>query len=197
MQQRSEATHRQILEAARQQFALAGYDATGVSEICAAAGISKGAFYHHFPSKQQVFLDLLEEWIAGLESEVKRAMEAEGSIPDRLLHMAALIKGVFDIADGRLPLFLEFWRQASKDPQVWRASIEPYRRFEHLFIQLVERGKQEGTIRPLDSDTVARSILALAIGMLLQGILDPQSARWDETTVQGIGFLIDGIRRKE
>ena len=60
-QQRSEETRARILAAALDRFARYGYDATGVAEICRAAGVSKGAFYHHFPSKQAAFLESVEK----------------------------------------------------------------------------------------------------------------------------------------
>jgi len=51
MQQRSEETRARILDAAIRRFAIAGYDAASVEDICTEAGVSKGAFYHHFPTK--------------------------------------------------------------------------------------------------------------------------------------------------
>ena len=56
MQQRSEETRNAIIEAAETLFTQQGYTAAGVAEICEAAGVSKGAFYHHFETKQAVFL---------------------------------------------------------------------------------------------------------------------------------------------
>jgi AcrR family transcriptional regulator len=50
-QQRGEETHARILEAAAACFGQHGYDAVGVAEICRQANVTKGAFYHHFPSK--------------------------------------------------------------------------------------------------------------------------------------------------
>ena len=50
-QKRGEETRSRILDAAQGCFVQHGYDATGVAEICRSAGLSKGAFYHHFPSK--------------------------------------------------------------------------------------------------------------------------------------------------
>ena len=67
MQQRSMETRKRILDAAQSLFSQSGYDATGVAEICRAAGVSKGAFYHHFPSKQAIFLELLDGWLSRLD----------------------------------------------------------------------------------------------------------------------------------
>jgi AcrR family transcriptional regulator len=52
VQQRAEETHTRILDAALEAFARYGYDGTSVSEICRRAEVTKGGFYHHFPSKQ-------------------------------------------------------------------------------------------------------------------------------------------------
>jgi len=65
--QRREQTRSAILEAATAAFAADGYEATGVAEICERAGVSKGAFYYHFESKEAVFLDLCNTWLHSLE----------------------------------------------------------------------------------------------------------------------------------
>lgn len=59
--ERSEATKRRILGAARALFAEQGYEATPVEEILGRAGISKGAFYHHFPDKRELLAAVYEE----------------------------------------------------------------------------------------------------------------------------------------
>ena len=59
---RSEHTRRQVLDAALDLFAHQGYRATVVKEIAAAAGVSTGNLYHHFPDKEAIFRTLLEEY---------------------------------------------------------------------------------------------------------------------------------------
>ncbi len=53
MQQRSEDTISQIMAAAIHLISQSGCQAASVAVICAQAGISKGAFYHHFPIKKE------------------------------------------------------------------------------------------------------------------------------------------------
>jgi AcrR family transcriptional regulator len=61
VQGRSVETRKRILTASLRLFAARGFNATGVAEICSACGVSKGAFYHHFASKQTVFLELMRD----------------------------------------------------------------------------------------------------------------------------------------
>ena len=57
---RRAATVALILAEARRLFALQGFEATSIDDIAAAAGVAKGAVYHHFESKEAVFLRVLE-----------------------------------------------------------------------------------------------------------------------------------------
>ena len=193
MQQRSEETKARIMQTARQLFAQSGYDASGVAEICAAAGISKGAFYHHFPTKQALFLSLLEEWLAALDSQLTPLLDAVQTVPQSLVQAAAVTGLVFQSASGQLPMFLEFWRAASHDPVVWQATIGPFRRYQELFAGIVRKGIAEGSLRPVDADTAARVIMAQAVGLILQGVIDPQGAAWGDVTKIGIQMLMEGL----
>ncbi|MBL9046719.1 MAG: TetR/AcrR family transcriptional regulator [Tabrizicola sp.] len=58
---RGEARAR-LIEAARSLVRHKGYAATSVDELCAAAGVTKGAFFHHFASKEALGVALVEDW---------------------------------------------------------------------------------------------------------------------------------------
>jgi AcrR family transcriptional regulator len=61
MQSRSQETHDHILVSAGRLFSEKGYADTSVSEICEFAGVSKGAFYYHFPTKQALFIAFIAD----------------------------------------------------------------------------------------------------------------------------------------
>jgi AcrR family transcriptional regulator len=63
---RRAATVATILTEARRLFTERGFDATSIDDVAEAAGVAKGAVYHHFESKEAVFLRVLEEVQAGL-----------------------------------------------------------------------------------------------------------------------------------
>ncbi len=193
MQHRSEETRSKILNAATRLFSQYGYDATGVADICSAAGVSKGAFYHHFPSKQAMFLALLHTWLDGLNRQFTAARSESGSVPQALMDMSSMASSVFQDAQGRLPMIIEFWVQAARDPAVWHETVEPYRLYERFFTALIKQGIQEGSLKDIHPETAARSIVALAMGMLLQGMMDPSAARWDEMLIQGMNMFLEGL----
>jgi AcrR family transcriptional regulator len=196
MQTRSGETRGRIAQAALRLFGEKGYDATGVAEICSTAEVSKGAFYHHFPTKQQLFVELLESWLKGVDESLAGAAKAAPSVPEGLLAMAAATREVFASADGRLEIFLEFWEQARHDQAIWKAFIAPYRRYREFFAGIVTRGIREGSFRDVDAQAAGQALVALAVGIVVQGVLDPEGAAWDEVTRDAVKLLIEGMKRK-
>lgn len=193
MQQRSQETCARILDAAVRRFAVAGYDAASVDEICAEAGVSKGAFYHHFPTKQAVFLALLDGWLKTIDAGLEAARQ--DTVPQRLIHMTNTLPAIFAAADERLPMFLEFWLQASRDEAVWKNTIAPYRHYREYFAGLIEQGIAEGSFKPVDAQAAAQVILSLAVGLVLQGVLDPQGADWQKAAEESMKILMNGLAK--
>lgn len=74
---RKEETRRRILDAALEVFAERGYYEAVVDEIVRVSQTSKGAFYHHFPSKQDIYLKLVDELIGRLAGRIEAAIGRE------------------------------------------------------------------------------------------------------------------------
>jgi AcrR family transcriptional regulator len=193
MQQRSEETRAHILEAAVKRFAVSGYDAASVDDICSEAGVSKGAFYHHFPSKQAIFLALMEGWLKTID--VGLGDLRQSSVPETFTHMTQLLPLIFAAADERLPMFLEFWLQASRDEKVWEATIAPYRHYREHFEKMIRDGIAEGSLKEVDAQAAAQVVLSLAVGLVLQGILDPQGADWPKVAEQSMKMIMTGLAK--
>jgi AcrR family transcriptional regulator len=197
MQQRSEDTISQIMAAAIHLFSHSGYEAASVADICAKADISKGAFYHHFPSKQALFLAIVDQWLKGVDTQLFASRKINETVPQSIARMADTLGFVFKVASGQLPMFMEFMVQASRDQAVWKAAIAPYRRYQQQFAALLEEGVKEASIKPdVDVQVVSWSLLSLAIGILLQGVVDPKAADWDRVTKTGVQMILDSIKKE-
>lgn len=193
MQQRSQTTRLHLLDAAAQQFSAHGYDATSVDDICRLAGVSKGAFYHHFESKQALFLALLNSWLELIDTGLAELQQ--GTVPQTLVAMTDILPGILEAGRDRLPMFLEFWLHATREPQVWQASIAPYRHFRDYFAGIISAGVAEGTLQKVDPQLAGQVILSMAVGILLQALLEPRGADWEKTAQQGMHIIMRGLSR--
>jgi AcrR family transcriptional regulator len=194
MQQRSEETRSKIIESAIKLFSNSGYNTASVDDICKDAGISKGAFYHHFESKQALFLALLDGWLQTIDNAIEASKDK--TAPETFMQMTEAFPYIFESAGGGLPMFLEFWLQASRDKKIWDASIAPYRRYHKYFTSLIKKGVAEGSFVEVDPELTARMIISTAMGLLLQSLLDPKGAKWEKVARESTNMLVNSLLKK-
>ena len=194
MQQRSEETKTRILESAIKLFSGHGYNKASVDDICREAGISKGAFYHHFESKQALFLAVLDGWLKTIDTAIEESRDK--TAPETFMLMTQAFPYLFQTAGEGLPMFLEFWLQASRDKQIWEASIAPYRRYHKYFTSLIKKGVKEGSFVDVDPGLTSRMIVSTAMGLLLQSLLDPKGANWEKVARDSTNLLVNNLLNK-
>lgn len=105
-QERSDATVEDLLAAARALFATAGYAATSLDAVCERAGVTKGALYHHFAGKKQLFSAVYAREQERLATRISSAYLAVAADP---------WEAVFEGSRAYL--------EASLDPEVQRITL--------------------------------------------------------------------------
>src|SRR5690348_7274382 len=116
---RRAATIASIVSAAGELFTARGFAATSIDEIASRAGVAKGAVYHHFESKEQIFARVFEQMTAALAAEVSRSAAAGKSLRDSiergtLKYLTAIAGPRFRqvlLIDGPAVLGWEKWRE--------------------------------------------------------------------------------------
>ncbi len=195
-EQRRRETRNRILEAAALCFAESGYDGTGVARICEMAGVSKGSFYYHFSSKQELFLELIDQWLEGLDEALADLGGQAGDPASQLLAMTRIIGQIIQLPNPQVLIYLEFLNRAFHDPQVMQAATQPFQRYRQQIAGIIKNGMAEGSIKSVDGDSAATIVIALAIGLLIQGFLDPAAADWEQVSQEGMELLLTGTRDK-
>ncbi|UDM50375.1 TetR/AcrR family transcriptional regulator [Cupriavidus sp. MP-37] len=83
--ERTEATRQALTDAARALFVSRGYADTSTPDVCAAAGITRGALYHHFADKRDLFRHVLAEEAAAVAADIEAATPAGQDPAEALL----------------------------------------------------------------------------------------------------------------
>jgi len=175
---RREETRQRLVDAALPVFARNGFERATVDEIVREAGYSKGAFYVHFESKEDLFWAMLDERIDGVQDTLRNAIDIELSVAEnqrRILHAIFAM----DKADPAWPaLFMEFAAHGARNPKVREKLGEMYRRWHSFTVETLKGAKEAGKIRAdLDVDFTASVIIALMEGTLIQSRLTPDDMR--------------------
>ncbi len=168
-----------ILDAAHRLFAARGYRETSVDALVSEAGLSKGAFYHHFQSKEALFQALLEDrqrrCIEQMSEAVRPASSPQEAI-ERLV--SASLEFERDDPDWTR-LYFEFCAQATRDPFARRIVSNSLKDCRELVAGMLRIGAEGGSVRPeLDVDAAALILVGLFDGIALHCTID-SDARGD------------------
>jgi AcrR family transcriptional regulator len=105
--QRRASTRRALLDAARSLFAEKGYHGTAAEEIVRRAGMTRGALYHHFEDKKDLFRVVVDEMEGEIDEEIEAAERAEPGLPEAVMAgYRAFIDAVLD-PEMRRTFFLD------------------------------------------------------------------------------------------
>jgi AcrR family transcriptional regulator len=188
--EQSEATRSALLATAQRLFATRGYAAVGTEEIVRATGVTRGALYHHFTSKLELFRAVYEDVERQLTERVATSAMTSAEDPLQALHAGAeaFLDACEDPAVQRIALLdapsllgWELWReiglqhglglvertaQAAMDAGL--IEPQPVRPLAHLLLgaidegaMLVSRAEDSGKAREEVGDSVARLLEAL------------------------------------
>lgn len=158
-------TRSKLIEAAQQLFSTSGYEHATVDDISHAAGYSKGAYYFHFSTKDDILLELLRMW-----TESRTAVLAEGEI-DRLSpdELRETLSGFFSYADSpQWPgVLLEFWAQSMRNKDVSARLSAAYSVWRKRITSAFEAAARDG-LRVQSADDAASVVLAAHDGFAVQ-----------------------------
>lgn len=186
----TEATRRALLDSAAAAFVEHGYARASLEEIARNARLTKGALYHHFAGKQDLFRAVFEEVEAEMIQEVLRAGSGE---PDPWLRLLAGIRGFLDVC-----LTARFRRIALEEGPAalgWHRWREIDQRYSLALVRTpLARLMSAGVLRPQPVDLMARVVLAVLseAGMAVAAAADRGAARREAEEL--ITALLSGFR---
>ena len=147
------STRDRLLAAAMEVFATRGYHGAAVDDIVAASGTSKGAFYHYFPSKQGIFLTLLDQLAEMVETTVEAAIGREQGA---LAKVEAALRVVLEVVSSQRDLArILLIEAAALGPAFEQSRLGIHRQFAALIRRHLDRAVEEGAIPQQDTQIPA------------------------------------------
>lgn len=190
--EKNAATTTALLDAAAQTFAEHGFEATTMDEIAERVGLSKGALYYRYKTKEDLFIALLDErcktYVRQLEEVVGDSATPTGGWAAMAEQFLAVVR------DESWPrLFFEFVSYASRSPRARRELVKRTRALRAALASVVERQASEAGLElPIPAAHVALAVSALGNGLALERLADPDAVP-NEVFVQLPALIIAGI----
>jgi len=191
MEERMAGARERILLATRTLVAAGGYRSAPVTAVAAQAGVSTGLIYRHFPSKADLFVEVLN---AAVEHELRILDDiaaGSGAPVQRLRQAVAAFVRRALAGPGLAHAFIV----EPVDPEVEAERMRGRRRFGGVFRQLVEEGIACGALPEQDPDVAA----ACLVGAFTEALVGPtapsrQPHRDDDALVESIcGFCLRAV----
>jgi AcrR family transcriptional regulator len=184
------ATRTRIIDAATERLAEVGPDAS-LTVIANDVGVTKGAMYHHFGSKERLVEEVYKEAIRRHADRIL-AVTAEGTGRERLMALIMETASLYGSGSPFYRLLLRLHAEAGASrPHLAPIARRVQRRQVTYVTELVQLGQQDGSIRAdVDAGAVAHVVNATVQGLLIQE-LEPLDVQ--KSATEQFGFLLQRL----
>lgn len=158
-----------IIHEAQKLFSLNGYLNTGINEIIDAAGTSKGGFYNHFASKEELFLEVLKTSQQIWREKVLISITPEKTPTERIIQILHNYRDNYLRDSENFPggcIFITFSVELDDTlPHLVKEVYKGFEGFKKILTNLLEEGKEVGEFPPhLDSEQVTDCLFTGMLG---------------------------------
>jgi AcrR family transcriptional regulator len=182
----------QLIDAAWRCVAARPFASLTVDDICAEAGVSKGAFYVYFDQKQDLLLALLGDEAEQMIDVMRGLEDAHVSSVERLRRFArAMLRRGEEPA--RVQIRADLWAEMSVSTDVRREWTAVMRERRAALRVWVEESVASNELQAIPANALAAILLALGDGLLLHAGLDPMGFRWTNVG-KALDAMLEGIR---
>jgi AcrR family transcriptional regulator len=165
----------QIIDAATLRFAANGFQATGMADVIATSGLSAGAVYRYFRSKDDLIEAIVDRVLGRAAERFERLLEGDAA-PEPADAVAAAVDLIATIgeADGvdTTRVAVQAWAEALRNPRVHGVAGSAYATMRGYFVEVARRAQVAGRLpRDTDPADLGAALFSLVIGFLLQRLL--------------------------
>lgn len=183
----------QIIEAAMKVFSEKGLEKARVDDIVDESGLSKGAVYWYFKSKDEIIQAAFDQFFDFDQQGLKLLVHQPGTTRERLLAYSLMM--VHNVAQiySLLPLAYQFYAAATRQSLMQNSFQRYYTAYNDLLSQMLRQGMERGELKPVNEEAVATQLTAIMEGMILLWVLHGASFDAEQFVRDMIDTLFDGL----
>ena len=185
----------QILDAAMEVFSRLGFGKARMDDIVRESGLSKGAIYWYFKSKDSIIAAILDRIFSREHRALQDVLIGEGTVSDRLTRLVRKSAQHTMSLKFSIPLMFEFYALAAHHEPVRSALQRYYDTYRNDLARLIQEGVDSGEFAPVDADKVALSIIATIEGLILLWTIDPERVFLEEDVLGAVDIIIAGLQQ--
>ena len=184
----------QIMEAAMKVITRKGFSNTRMDDIVNEAGMSKGAIYHHYQGKKDIFLALIGHWETQTFPDFYSRNGKERSAAATLHDFANEVIKVFKSRSHVFQAEVEFWALANQDDEVRKCTQELYEKIITLFELVIIKGIREKEFIKVDTRITAIYILSVFQGINWFCIFKDNKINAEDYIQKSIELILTGLK---
>lgn len=184
-------TRERILREAFKLFLKKGYRNVTLNEISAEAGVTKGGFYHYFKSKDELYIEIINNYIFTLFEKFKGRITSGKGVRDTVYRLFSFCRefflemNAFAEETGLYGYFNFFFQEMERFGPLFERFSKKYEESIHLIANILERGKKSGEVRKdVDARASAFEIIALIEGTVFLWVINRKLG--DEKVIEKI-----------
>ena len=190
----SEVRRNQILDAATAVFARLGFERARMDDIVEASGLSKGALYWYFNSKEEIITGILHRLFTTDLEQLQGLLESDGTVSERLLLITRFrVAGLKRMSD-LLPILVEFYAVMMHQDPVREFLNEYFANFRAVIVDLIQQGIDRGEFRPVNATETAVTLSAMYEGLTIHWLINPKVVQWDTIGEGSVRLLLEGLK---
>ena len=190
-----DSTKHQILDAAMHVFVRNGYSKTTMDDIVNHSGLSKGAIYHYYGSKKELFLSLIDHWENYFFIDIINKDLSLSSSDDLLREIVMDVVYAFKHKKYVFLAELEFWSLANHDIDVRDKTKTLYIKLLHLFKNIIKKGIERNEFKNIDIEIGSLSIMTSIQGIIWFSIFEESELSAEKYLNEVIEFIIKGFKK--
>ena len=188
-------TKLQILDAAMHVFVKSGYNKTTMDDIVSHSGLSKGAIYHYYNSKKDLFLSLIDYWENYFFKNIIDKDLTSSSADDLLREITNDVIKTFKTKKHVFLAELEFWSLSNHDIDIRKRTTSLYVKLIDLFKSVIKKGIDEATFKKVDLDVASLSVMTSLQGVIWFSIFEKSNISAEKYLNDVIEFIIFGFKK--